>query len=57
MEIYIEDHIKAVDVATGNVAVLHRSSLPQFSSGAGRLLRANYWKGNKWIGTEELGAI
>jgi hypothetical protein len=57
MDVYVEDHMKAADLAAGSVAVIERSSLPQFSTGAQRILRANYWKGSKLIGTEVLGAI
>jgi hypothetical protein len=56
MDAYVDNHIKPSDLA-GNIATIQPASLPRFSRGGQRELRANYWKGDKLIGTEDLGAI
>jgi hypothetical protein len=56
MDAYVEECIQPSDLTAGNVLTLQRASLPRFRSGS-RELRVNYWKGGKFVGTENLGVV
>lgn len=57
MDAYVDKHVQASELTAGDVATIQQASLPRFSSGAPRALRANYWKGSKFCGVEDLGLV